>query len=118
MSDKKELKKQYKQTAQLMGIYQIRNKVNGKLLIGSAMNLPGKINSNKFQLKLRVHKNPALQKDYDEFGVDNFEFEVLDRLEPAGDLNQDYTSDLAMLEEMWLEKLMPYGDRGYHKQKT
>ena len=43
MIDKKELKKQYKQTLQPMGVYQIKNLVNGKIFIGSVKNLPGKL---------------------------------------------------------------------------
>ena len=64
MIDKKELKKQYKQTLQPMGIYQIKNLVNGKIFIGSAKNLPGKLNSVKFQLENGSHMNSELQKDF------------------------------------------------------
>ena len=51
MIDKKELKKQYKQTLPKMGIYQIRNLVNGKIFVGRSKELAGKFNSSKFQLK-------------------------------------------------------------------
>lgn len=118
VTDRKQLKAHYRQNPPEMGVYQIKNKINGKILIGSALNLAGKLNSHKFQLKLHVHKNRELQNDYDEYGSDNFEFEVLDLLEPTGETDQDYSRDLAMLEEMWLDKLMPFGDRGYHKTKT
>ena len=42
--DKKEIKKQYKETVQPMGIFQIKNMQSGKLFIGSAMNIHGRIN--------------------------------------------------------------------------
>jgi len=29
----------------------------------------------------------------------------------------DYADDLKMLEEMWIEKLQPFDERGYHKRK-
>jgi group I intron endonuclease len=113
--DKRELKKQYKQTLPPMGIYKIENLGNGKILIGSSKNLPGKANSYKFQLKHGSHMNRQLQSDYNRFGEENFAFEVVDYLEPKDGPDHNYTNDLAALEEMWLEKLQPYGETGYNK---
>jgi group I intron endonuclease len=111
--NKNELKRQYKQTLREMGVFQIRNKANGKILIGSAKDLNGKINSNKFQLKTGRHYNQALQKDYNQYGENNFSFEVLDYLKPTEN-QKDYSDELKLLEEMWLNKLKPYEDKGYH----
>jgi group I intron endonuclease len=115
MIDKKELKKQYKQNLPPMGVYRIENLVNGKILIGSSKNLTGKANSYKFQLKQGTHMNRELQRDYIQFGEENFAFAVVDYLEPKDGPDYDYTNDLAALEEMWLEKLSPYGEKGYNK---
>ena len=113
--DRREITKQYKQTIQPMGIYQIKNMRNGKLYIGSAKNLQGKINSHKFQLKNGLHRNKEMQREYNEAGEDGFSFEVLDYLKPKEDLkNYDYTEELKILEEMWLEKLQPYDEKGYN----
>lgn len=101
-----------------MGIYQIKNMVNGKIFIGSSKNLHGKFNSYKLQLKLGSHVNRELQKDYTHFGEDKFSFEVVDNLEPKEDPNYDYTEDLAVLEEMWIEKLQPHDEKGYNKRKV
>jgi len=118
MIDKKALKNQYKQTLPPMGIYQIRNLVNGKIFIGSSLNLHGKSNSFSFQLKSGLHMNSALQKEYLQFGEENFVFEVVDTLEPKEDLAYDYREDLKVLEEMWIEKLQPFEDKGYNKSKS
>jgi len=112
--DKKELKNKYKQTLLPMGVYQIKNTVNGKIFIGSSKNLPGKLNSQKFQLDLGSHMNTELQNDYTNFGSDNFTFEVLDYLEPKEDINYDYTEDLEVLKEMWIEKLSKICFKGYN----
>jgi len=117
MIDKKELRKKYKQTLQPMGIYQIKNLVNEKIFIGSSKNLPGKLNSSKFQLELGSHMNIELQKDFAHFGKENFSFEVIDYLEPKDDSNYNYTEDLTVLEEMWLEELQPFDEKGYNKRK-
>ena len=99
-----------------MGIFQIKNMQSGKLFIGSAMNIHGRINRIKFQLKNGGYPNREIQKDYDEIGENGFSFEVLDYLSPKEDLNYDYSGDLRLLEEMWLEKLEPYGEKGYNKR--
>jgi hypothetical protein len=116
MNDKKELIKQYKQTIQEMGIFQIKNKITGKIFIGNAKNLKGILNSNKFQLKTHRHSNQELQQDYNKYGEANFDFEILDYLKPKEDLNYDYTEDLNILENMWLEKLQPYNEKGYNSR--
>jgi len=118
MIDKKTAKKEYKQTLPPMGVYQIRNLVNGKILIGNSKNLPGKLNSYKFQLNLGSHMNSELQTDYTKVGEKNFSFEILDQLGPKEDPAYDYTDDLKVLEEMWLEKLQPFGERGYNIGKS
>jgi group I intron endonuclease len=100
-----------------MGIYQIRNLLNGKLFIGSSKNLNGKSNSYIFQLNGGGHMNSTLQKDFNEFGEKNFVFEIVDRLEPKEEPGYDYTDDLKELEKLWLEKLQPYGEKGYNKKK-
>lgn len=117
MTDKRELKKQYKQTLPPMGVYRLENLANGKVLVGSSRNLKGKANSYKFQLKQGTHMNRELQKDFNHYGEDSFAFEVVDYLETKDGPDHDYTDDLAALEEMWLEKLQPYGEKGYNRIK-
>ena len=118
---KKELREKYKQTPIPMGVYQIRNLANGKVFLGSALNLPGILNSNRFQLNLGSHPNKKLQAEWKEFGGDSFVFEVLDELPATKWPGHDYKSDLKdlkSLEELWFEKLEPYEERGYHNKKV
>lgn len=117
MIDKKELKKEYKRTLRPMGIFQVKNLTSGKVFIGSSKNLDGKLNSIKFQLEMGSHVNRKLQEDFKHLGKDNFSFEVIDKLEPKEDPDYDYTDDLKVLEEMWMEKLQPFGEKGYHRRK-
>ncbi len=114
--DKKAIKRAYKLRPPDQGIYQIRNLASGKVFIGRAMDLNGKLNSERFQLKNGMHANRALQEDFDELGEGAFAFQVLDRLAPregAGDPGPE----LKALEELWLETLRPFGERGYHGGK-
>jgi group I intron endonuclease len=112
---KKELKREYKLNHRPMGVYQIRNIVNEKVLIGSSLNLPGIFNRHKSQLKAGNHQNGALQAEWSEFGAESFAFEILDEITPKE--GRDFQEELAILEELWLEKSQPYGDRGYNKRK-
>jgi hypothetical protein len=109
-----DLKRLYKQNAPNMGIYQIKNKSNGRIYIDSSKNLEGTRNSRLFQLKMgKIVFSHELQKDLTEFGADSFEFSVLDVLdkpEPGDNLERL----LAALELHWLEKMQPFGERGYN----
>ncbi len=118
MSDrKKELKKEYKQNHRPMGVYQIRNIVNDKVLVGASLDLPGIFNRQKLQLKMGSHHSAQLQAEWNEFGGESFAFEVLYELTPGSDPARDYREDLTFLEELWLERLQPYGERGYNERK-
>ena len=116
MIDKKEIRKSYKQTLTPMGVYQIKNFVNGKIFIGSSKNIPGRINRHKFQLKFGGEDIKELVEDYSRYGEENFSFEILDELKPKDEPGYNYSEDLEVLEELWKEKLQPYGERGYNKK--
>ncbi len=113
----KKLKLDYKNRPPEGGVFQIKNLQNGKIFVSSSMNLRGAFNSAAFQLKMRGHRNKALQDDYNQFGPEQFSYDVLEELEPQEDPSYNYAEDLQTLEELWLEKLQPYGERGYNKKK-
>ena len=58
-------------------IYQIKNKKNGKIYIGET--LRGKLRWRDHLTRLRggYHNNPKLQEDFDKFGEEAFEWEIL-----------------------------------------
>jgi hypothetical protein len=108
--DRKELIREYKETHRPMGVFQIRN-------IGSSVNIPGKINRHRFALNAGLHASRSLQADWHEFGAERLEFEVLEDVAPRENPDYDYKSDLEVLEDLWLEKLEPYGASGYNEKK-
>jgi len=116
-SKRKELIKDYKQNQRPMGLYQIRNTVNGKVFVGAAMDLPGIMNSQKFQLSLGGHRNKSLQADWNQYGAETFVIEILDEITPNQNPGYDYRGELGTMQDLWLEKLEPYGDRGYNDRK-
>ena len=117
MIDKKKLKREYKETVQPMGVYRITNTVDGKIFIGASKNLKAAYNSNMFQLNIGMHRNKELQAAYSHLGEEGFSFDVLDYLEPKQEPGYDYSEDLKVLEEMWIDKLQPFEKKGYNRRK-
>lgn len=115
--DKKAAIREYKLAHRPMGVFQILNKANGKVFLDSSNNVPGKINRHRFALNLGNHASKSLQNDWNELGEDAFEFETLEMVEPRDDPNYDHKADLDVLLELWLEKLEPFGDKGYNERK-
>jgi len=104
---RKELIEQYKRMKPDMGIFRVRLKDGGKCLLETSHNLKGKMNSTRFQLELGSHPNKELQRDWNRFGPDRFEFEVLELLPYSKDESKtDYTEELAILKQIWEEKLL------------
>jgi hypothetical protein len=112
--DRKEQIRAYKETRRPMGVFRVRNKVNGKSLVGASVDLPGMLNRQRFQLVAGGHPDRALQADWKECGAEAFEFETLDLLEPPDQPDYDPAVDLRALEQLWLEKLGRPGRPGYH----
>jgi len=113
--DRKAKIKEYKDTPCPMGIYQIKNKANGKILISSSLNLPAILNRCKAELRMGCYRDIVLQKEWKQFGPEMFEFKELEMYEPADDPRYDPAEDLHVLEALWVEKLSPFGDKGYNK---
>lgn len=113
--NKKDLIREYKETTQPIGVFQIRNLTNGKVFIGSSTNLNGIFNRHRFALNAGGHQSKELQKDWNESGADNFAFEIVEELNPRENL--DIKRELEFLEDLWLEKEQPYGEQGYNVPK-
>ena len=100
-----------------MGIFLIRNLVNDKVFVGSSMNLDAMFNRIRFQLYAGAHTIKSLESDWKQLGSSKFTFEVLEEIVPRDDPNYNYAADLETLEDLWLEKLEPYDDKGYNERK-
>lgn len=117
-SERAEQKRLYKEQHNPdMGVYQIRNRVNGKIYIDSSRNLDGTRTSRMFQLRMgKAVFNPELQKELKEFGADSFEFSILEVLSTPmpGDNIEKLLKELKL---RWQEQLQPFGEKGYNSLK-
>lgn len=98
------------------GVYQIKNTKNGKIFVTSARNVL-KLEGVRFQLNMGNHRNKRLQEEWKEYGEDAFIFEVLESFQEDGEL-KTVSKRLKELENKWILKLEPFGDRGYNKAAT
>ena len=98
-----------------MGVYRILNTHTGRALVASSVDLPASLNRERASLRFGSHRSAALQRDWNELGPDAFVLEVLDTLAPPADASSDWdpSADLQVLEALWLDRLQPFGDRGY-----
>lgn len=110
---KKELKQAYSEIKTEAGVFQIRNTVNGKVLVTATTNLKT-MQGKRFQLQMGSHKNAKLQAEWKQFGQDAFVSEVLEVLEDKEEPAFARQEALRRLEEKWLDKLEPFGDKGYN----
>jgi len=61
--DKKALTRQYKETRRPMGVFQVRNTVDGKVMIGVSVDLPAMLNRQQSQLRMGGHPNKECFSD-------------------------------------------------------
>lgn len=61
----------------ISGIYQIKNLINKKCYIGSAINFQKRWWQHEWDLKNNKHHSQYLQNAYNKYGKDAFEFEIL-----------------------------------------
>ncbi|MGE7543841.1 GIY-YIG nuclease family protein [Sporosarcina newyorkensis] len=116
MDQKKELKQLYKETKIEAGVYQIKNTVNQKLFIGSTPNFKT-LNGVKFSLNTGVYMNKALQEEWNTFGKEAFQIDILETLKKKEGPFYNAKEALMELEDKWLGCLQPYDEQGYNVKK-
>lgn len=77
------------------GIYQIKNKKNGKVYVGQAKDIKGRWKNHKCALIGNYHNNRHLQNAFNKYGKSAFEFSVLEYCQ-IDELNER--------EKFWIEK--------------
>jgi hypothetical protein len=117
MKTKKELKEEYKQMKFRMGVFQIRNTVNDKIFIESSADLVAIWNRHRFQLNAGNHENKDLQADWKELGEDKFKYEILGEIDQDDSANTDCKKEVKALEQLFIEELQPFDEKGYNKRK-
>lgn len=84
------------------GIYGIKNKLNGKIYIGSASNISKRISNHKKYLRLNSHSNSHLQRAWNKYKEKNFEFLII-----------EITNNLLLKEQYWIDEFDSF-KKGYN----
>ena len=95
--------------SQPAAIYQIKNKETGKTYIGATTMFSHRRNSHKSDLRREKHVNQALQEDYNKYGLDVFEFEIIEEHPCDTDLKI-----LEKIEEKTIKRLLTEGKELYN----
>ncbi|MCE9677451.1 GIY-YIG nuclease family protein [Paraclostridium bifermentans] len=91
------------------GIYKIINTLNGKVYIGSTQNIRIRRNNHFTNLRYNRHHNIHLQNAYNKYGLENFEFIVLEYVDSIDYLLEKETS--------WIKKLKSNDNKyGYNSR--
>jgi len=114
---RKELQEAYKQMKPDMGIFMIQSLDTKKCTIEVDHNMKAKMNRRKIQLQTNGHPVLELQQEWNQYGEDNFNFEVLEQLKYGKDEDKtDYSEELAILLMVWEEKLTAENVTFYKKR--
>jgi len=89
----------------ICGIYKIENLVNGKVYIGSSINIKERWRRHKKDLRKNKHHSIYLQRSWDKYGEVNFKFEVVELL-----INKE---ELLEKEQLYIDKYDSYNN-GYN----
>ena len=79
-----------------IGIYQIKNLLNGKVYIGQSVDIEKRWSTHKAELKNNYHYNIHLQNAWNKYGEDNFEFSIIEECD---------MDELNAREIFWISKL-------------
>ena len=95
--------------SKLCGIYKITNKINNKMYIGQSKDIINRWDKHKNELNSNKHKNDYLQKSWNKYGEENFDFEIIVLCEPA---------ELNRLEKHYIDKYDTFNNdkKGYNLQ--
>ncbi len=93
------------------GIYQIRCLLDGKVYIGSAVNIRGRWATHRLRLSRGTHVNQHLQAAWRLHGADQFVFEVVELVSEK--------VDLIRVEQEWLDRTRCFKrDKGYNASQV
>lgn len=92
------------------GIYQIKNTENGKVYVGSAVNIKQRWRTHKSDLNSSKHHSGKLQNAWNKYGESCFEFSILEYVQSK--------NDLVSREQEWMSNLNAAGENGYNISPT
>lgn len=95
----------------IIGVYQIKNLINGKIYIGSSININSRWKEHIRFLNNNKHHSIHFQRAWNKYGEDSFEFKIIELV--------NNTDNLLDREQYYLDKFESYNrDNGYNIAKN
>ncbi len=96
----------------LCGIYQILNKLDGKIYIGQSIDIERRWNQHRYGKGSLILRN-AINK----YGVEHFEFKIIEEINIISKTEKEIQDLLVTLEQKWLDSKKPFlKENGYNIQ--
>lgn len=105
---------EYKNFTNECGIYCFTNKINGKCYVGQGINLKKRLRSHYSAMKRQNVTNMIFYTAVAKYGIENFDLEVLEFLDPALELTQ-LKSLLDEKEKFYIKEKNSYVPNGYNQ---
>jgi hypothetical protein len=86
-----------------MGIYAIRDRASGYLLLRASRNVHAALNRARFELGTGKYADRVLQAEWNRSGAEGLVFEVLELVQERVDADFDYAGELIALERIHRE---------------
>ncbi len=112
---RRQIRREYKSRVKEAGVWRITNKINGRFLIGSNLDMHHPFNRHRVMLNIGSHRNKALQADWNALGADAFDFEVLETLSGKEYDETSLAAELEKLEARWLAVFKPNRELWYNE---
>lgn len=96
--------KNYYTAPRISGVYTITNNKNGKVYIGESVNMGNRISTHIGDLLCNKHCNTGLQKDFNQYGIQNFSFNIIKVIDNVSIKNNDGINTLLYLESAYYRK--------------
>lgn len=98
----------------ICGIYSVTNTLNNKVYIGQSIDVERRWKQHKYGKGNLILRN-AIKK----YGIENFKFEILEKIDVSNKTKSQLTQLLLELEQKWLDTKKPFlKEKGYNIQKT
>lgn len=86
-----------------MGIYAVRARESGYLVLGASRNVHASLNRARFELRMGNYIDRVLQAEWKRCGADGLSFEILELVKEREVADFDYAAELKGLEQIHRE---------------